>query len=217
MTPETLPPARITLLRVATVTWLMLISGAVIINHVTLSKVVDLSAQKASNTQVTALDEQVRKLIAWVEEQDQQQSIALPVARYESDRQSLDQRLIVIEQMLDQKLAAQDLDELQRRIELLETRPAIVQPAPKGAARPRTPPPPKPVEPPFQVIGIERRGDERFLSLLPIGSTALSQALLVRPGETQADWQLKTIEGNNAVFQKGSQIHRLVIPQQVRP
>lgn len=215
--PENPPISRTTLLRVATITWLILISAAVVINHVSLSKLVDHSAEKASTSSVTELNERVAELTAWVEEQDQQQSIALPITRYESERQSLDQRLNTLEQTLNQHVTRQEAQDLQRRIELLEARPTAPQPLPKVSAQPRKPAPPKPVEPPFQVTGMERRGDERFLSLLPTGSTSLSQAHLLHPGETEAGWTLNTIEDGNAVFQQGTHVRRLVIPQQVKP
>lgn len=215
--PENSPVSRTTLLRAATITWLILISTAVVINHVSLSKLVDQSAEKASTSLVTKLDERVTELTAWVEEQDRQQSIVLPVTRYESDRQSLDQRLNTLEQTLDQHVTTQEFQDLQRRIELLEARPTAPQQPPKVTAQPRKPTPPKPVEPPFQVTGMERRGDEYFLSLLPTGSTSLSQAHLLRPGETEAGWTLNTIEDGNAVFQQGTHVRRLVITQQVKP
>lgn len=214
MTPPENPlTSRTTLLRVATITWLILISGAVVINHVTLSKLLDLSAEKAPTRLVTALDERVTALTTWVEQQDQRQSIALPVTRYESDHQSLDQRLKILEQTLKEPSTTQDLQDLQRRIEQLEARPTTVQSlSPKVTTRPRKPTPQKTLEPPFQVTGIEQRGDERFLSLLPTGSTALSQTRLLRPGETEAGWQLNAIESDTAVFQNGTHVRRLAIP-----
>lgn len=217
--PENSPVSRTTLLRAATITWLILISAAVVINHVSLSKLVDHSAEKASTSSVTELNERVAELTAWVEEQDQQQSIALPITRYESERQSLDQRLNTLEQTLNQHVTTQEAQDLQRRIELLEARPTAPQPLPKVSAQPRKPAlPTKPVEPPFQVTGIEQRGDEYFLSLLPIGSTSLAQAHLLLPGEMEAGWKLNAIEDDNAVFQNGTHVRRLVIPQQqVRP
>lgn len=56
--------------------------------------------------------------------------------------------------------------------------------------------------PPFNVIGLEYRGGERFLSVAPQGSTSLSDIYLVRPGDTVGStrWRLNGIDGNRAQF-----------------
>ncbi|EOG3620443.1 hypothetical protein [Pseudomonas putida] len=75
--------------------------------------------------------------------------------------------------------------------------PAQPQPtAPaKPAAKTQTP------TPPFTLLGVETRGDVRFVSVLPAGAHALSTVHLLQPGDSLNGWQLKTIRRNQAVFQ----------------
>ena len=90
-------------------------------------------------------------------------------------------------------------------------------PRPVPPAQPRplaAPSKPKVVETQFRVIAAELRAGERFLSILPAASSALSQVRLLRPGEAEAGWHLETIEGNTAVFRHGDDIRRLPVPAQ---
>lgn len=200
------------LLRVAATAWLLLISTAVVINHVAVSNL-DRDGDSALDHQVTMLEGRLAELAHHVE-QGERQPAALPLARYASERQALDQRLTVIEQALSERPTAEDLRSLQARVERLEARLATARPATPTAARPRIPAAPKtPVtEPPFQVIRAELRAGEHFLSILPTGAGALAQVRLLRPGETEAGWHLDTIEGRTALFRQGDEIRRLTVP-----
>lgn len=101
-----------------------------------------------------------------------------------------------------------DLAELEQRISnaetavhALEARAAApsAQPQPaasaKRAAKIQTP------KPPFTLLGVETRGDVRFVSVLPAGAHALSTVHLLQAGDSLNDWQLKAIRRNQAVFQ----------------
>ncbi|WP_251961820.1 methyl-accepting chemotaxis protein [Pseudomonas sp. Marseille-Q5299] len=89
--------------------------------------------------------------------------------------------------------------------------------APPSKPRPRpspvkpTPAPPEP--PPFQMIGLEYRGGERFLSVAPTGSTRLSQIYLIRPGEvvSGSSWRLKAVDERTATFDAGGKTRTLSI------
>ncbi|PMX27604.1 MULTISPECIES: hypothetical protein [unclassified Pseudomonas] len=203
-----------TLLRAATITWLLLISAAVVIDHVALS---GLSAQVETNApglKVAVLEKRLAELVQQVE-QAQQQPDALPQARYEVEHQALEQRLNAIEQALGSRPTADYLLPLQARIEQLEMRLSTPRPVPPAQPRPlAAPSKPKVVETQFRVIAAELRAGERFLSILPAASSALSQVRLLRPGEAEAGWHLETIEGNTAVFRHGDDIRRLPVPAQ---
>lgn len=101
-----------------------------------------------------------------------------------------------------------DLNALEQRlgnaetaVHALEARAAApsAQPQPadsaKQAAKAQSP------TPPFTLLGIETRGDVRFVSALPAGAHALSTVHLLQPGDSLNDWQLKAIRRNQAVFQ----------------
>lgn len=212
MIPGTPQRRRLPLLRVAAATWLLLISAAVVINHVALSNL-DRDGDDTLSVQVAVLEGRLAELAHQVE-QDERRPAAVPQARYKSDHQALDRRLAAIEQALGERPTTENLLSLQARVEQLEARLAAPRPAAPAAARPRTPAAPKPqaAEPPFQVIGAELRAGERFLSILPSGAGALSQVRLLRPGETEAGWRLDAIERNTAVFRHGGEIRRLTVP-----
>ncbi|MBK3845824.1 hypothetical protein [Stutzerimonas xanthomarina] len=203
------------LMRAATITWLLLISIAVVIDHVALSGLAAQAETSAPGLQVAVLKKRLAELVQQVE-QAQQQPEALPQARYEADRQALEQRLSEIEQALGNRPTAENLLPLQARIKQLETRLNAPRPAPPTTPRPRASAraKPKTIEPPFRVIGAELRAGERFLSILPSASGSLSQVRLLRPGEAEDGWHLETIEGNTALFRHGNDTRRLPIPAQ---
>lgn len=202
-----------TLMRVAAITWLLLISSAVVIDHVALSGLAAQVETSAPSLQVTVLEKRLAELVQQVEHA-QQQPDALPQARYEAERRALEQRLSAIVESLSSRPAAENLLPLQARIEQLEARLSAPRPAPPTTPRPRAAAPAKPkaIEPPFRVIGAELRAGEQFLSILPAASDALAQVRLLRPGEAEAGWHLEAIEQNTAVFRHGDDSRRLPIP-----
>lgn len=76
---------------------------------------------------------------------------------------------------------------------------AAAKSPPAHKAKPK---PAAPVPPPFQVVGVEYRGGERFLSVAPPGSTRLSQIYLIRPGDAVAGtaWHLNALDDRSARF-----------------
>jgi len=61
---------------------------------------------------------------------------------------------------------------------------------------------PKPSRPPvpFSVLGIEHRGGESFLAVSPLQNTQLQDVQLLRPGESRAGWQLRSLTSTKAQF-----------------
>lgn len=210
--PGTPQHRHVPLLRVAAAAWLLLISAAVVINHVAVSNL-DRNGDSALDRQVAVLAGRLAELTHQIEEGERPPA-ALPLSRYASERQALDQRLAAIEQAIGERPTTEELRSLQTRIEQLESRLATARPATPTAARPRIPAAPKPpvTEPPFQVIGAELRAGEHFLSILPTGAGVLSQVRLLRPGEVEAGWRLDTIDGRTAVFRQGDEVRRLAVP-----
>ena len=211
--PGNEPHRHSTLMRAATITWLLLISGATVINHVTLSGLAIQVETHAPGLQVAVLEKRLTELVQQVEHV-QQQPDALPQARYEAERRALEHRLNAIEEALDSRTPTDNLLPLQARLEQLEMRLSAPPPTPPTPPRPRTAAPAKPkaIEPPFRVIGTELRAGEPFLSILPAASDALTQVRLLRPGEVEAGWHLEAIERNTAVFRHGDDSRRLPIP-----
>ena len=212
-TSQTERSHRTTLLRVAAVTWLLLISAVVVIDHVILSTRADGTDDAVPAMQLSELEAQLAELARELEQQ-RQEPAALRWERYESERVALDQRLEALEQAVDDRPTI-DLQSLQTRIDRLEVRLATVRSAPTAASRPpvRAPARPRPIEPSFRVIGVELRAGERFLSILPTDAAALAQARLLRAGETETGWRLEVIEDGGAVFRHGDEVRRLTVPE----
>lgn len=211
--PGTAQPRRATLLRVAAVTWVLLISAGVVINHVALTKLADQDEASTVSTRIAGLEHRLAEF-SQDTEQERRRPAALPQSRYDADREAFDRRLSALEQSLGEPAAADALQPLQARIEQLEAR-IVARAAPRApVARSVVPAaPPKPAEPPFRVAGVELRAGERFLSILPVEGDALGQVRLLRPGEEEAGWLLTAVEGDSAVFQHGTDTRRLTVPR----
>lgn len=110
---------------------------------------------------------------------------AVPLGPSKSDLAALEQRL----------------DSAETAVRLLEARPTASsvqsQPAAPTKQLSKTQAP----TPPFTLLGVETRGDVRFVSALPAGARALSTVHLLQPGDSLNGWQLKVLRRNQAVFQ----------------
>ena len=205
--------SRVPLLRVATITWGLLISAGAVVNHVALSNLAIQADRSAQNTQVAALEARLAELGQQLEAQRQQPD-TLTTSQFETEHQAIEQRVSRIEQALGERLTAESLSPLHSRIEQLEaslSKAAQAAPTPTRTRKNQTSRP-KVAVPPFRVIGLEMRGGERFLSILPTGAAASPLTGVLRPGETEAGWRLETIEDHTAVFQNNGQVLRVVAP-----
>ncbi|NMG55082.1 hypothetical protein [Aromatoleum aromaticum] len=203
---------RTTLLRVATATWLLLISAVVLIDHVALSDLAEQAETRAPGAQVAVLEGRLAELAEQVE-LVRRQPAAVTQARYDTEHQAVTQRLADIELALGERLVAGDLRSLQDRLAHLEARQAQ-RPISQAAPRPSAPETPrsKPAGPSFQVLGVELRADERFLSIRPYGASALPQVRLLRVGEEEDGWRLESIEDGSATFHRAGEHLRITVP-----
>ncbi|HDS1770265.1 MULTISPECIES: methyl-accepting chemotaxis protein [Pseudomonas] len=113
-----------------------------------------------------------------------------------------------------------DLESLNGKLQKM-SKPQVqaTAPAPKTSSKPKPKPapvkaPPIPQDPPpFQMVGLEYRGGERFLSVAPTGSTRLSQIYLIRPGEvvSGSNWRLRAVDERTATFDAGGTTRTLSI------
>ncbi|MEF9898105.1 MAG: chemotaxis protein [Pseudomonas sp.] len=107
----------------------------------------------------------------------------------------------------------EDMTALRARLEhveqqLLDLRPQPSPPAPtSSAAKPKqkTRPKPVPLSPPFSVLGVESRGGERFLAVVPQDSRSLRDVRLLHSGEPLGAWHLKVLAPNSAIFAVAAQ------------
>jgi hypothetical protein len=114
---------------------------------------------------------------------------------------------------------AQDVAQLTERVETIETRLSRVLRKPTSAAAPSAAsstaisPLPAKLDPPFIPLGIELRGGERFLSILPANASSIAQARVLRPGDREENWILERLDHDAAQFRVDGQLQRLSVPQ----
>ncbi|PSS58906.1 hypothetical protein [Pseudomonas sp. BBP2017] len=110
---------------------------------------------------------------------------AAPPGPSSSDLTALEQRLATAEVTLDK----------------LSTRPSVPAAAnarPQASTSEKAKA--KALAPPFTLLGIETRGDVRFVAVLPAGKHSLSTVHLLQPGDSLNSWQLRTIRADQVVF-----------------
>lgn len=156
-----------------------------------------------------------------IQREQQQQADAL-----EGLQQRTEQTATALQSLVDApppEPISEDLAPIENRLQMLEQR-ADAQDArlkqtskPPRAAKPakvvsKIQPSAKPV-PPFEVLGLESRGAERFLAVLPSGEPALRYVRLLQPGETFGGWTLRVASTGTATFAiPGSPDQTLAIP-----
>ena len=184
-----------------------------------------------------ANDHRIQQLFSRVEHLSQQvdslqhQPASVAMNDFTAARQALDMRLSKLEQDRSMAELDQRIDALQVRVERLQARRSpTFKPSLRPSRRTEITPadaPASAVAPsqqalPFRVLGLEVRGGERFVSVLPDNATGLGQVRLLRPGDSQAAWRLESIEDDAAIFQSlqagamppgaASQMRRLALP-----
>ena len=197
--------------KIAAAAWLLLVSVLAVVNSVGLSRLSEQSQASAQDTHVQALNTRVAEL--------EQQAAASknqpkPVTQpdFEAARKALDERLTQVEQAQAADAHAGDLQALQARMGDLEAR--MKRTAAPAAAPRRTAEPAKPKvpEPPFNVVGVELRGGERFLSVTAPKASSVLDVWLLREGDAVGAWHLLAIEARAAVFRVDGQTQRLALP-----
>ena len=198
-------------LEIAAGVWLVLVSGIAIVDSVSLSRLIEQSRSSAQDAQMQALATRVSDLEHQAEAAKRQPK---PVVQgdFDAARQALEERLAHVEQAQATDAHGDDIKALQARVGVLEARlksralSATTSRKTAETAKPKVP------EPPFNVVGLELRGGERFVSIASRGATALTDLRLLREGESIGAWQLQAIDAHAAVFRVDNQTVRLALP-----
>jgi hypothetical protein len=201
--------------KVAAIVFLLFTGALAVDTRVEVSRFAEENRDSSRDAPLQVLAAHVADLAQQVERVGQAPD-AVPQARFESEREAVQQRLAAIERTLNDTPPAADPQPLLDRLARLEERLAQVPPQPvPDTPPPRTPetPRPKPAVPPFQALGIESRAGERFVAILPSGANALSQVRLLRVGDRESGWRLESIEAGAAVFSRAGQRQRLNLTQ----
>ena len=204
------------LLRVCAAAWLLLISGAVIVNHVALSRLLEENQSSTQNVEFAALSGMVAEMAQELGAIERRSEPATQ-ASLASVRQALEERLSGIEQGIADRVPASELASLRARLDQIEARVQRTrQVSPPSAPAQRQPPAESAqsriAEPPFRLLGTELRAGERFLSIAPEGSASLSAVRVLRPGETEGGWRLESLDARTAVLSFEGQVRQLAVP-----
>ena len=211
--PQSLPEQdrRTRWLRIVAAAWLLLVCAITIINSVGLSRLTEQTHLSQQDAQLKALTTRMSDLARQVDAHEHQPKPASQ-ADFAAARQALEERLTKIEQAEAGDAHADDVQALQARVAAIETRqqqatqtvtPTVSRPA---AVKP-TPP-----EPPFRVVGVDLRGGERFLSIMPPATAKLGSIQLLREGDSEGGWQLQSVESHAALFVVNGHTLRVVLP-----
>ncbi|AZF53204.1 hypothetical protein C4J85_2719 [Pseudomonas sp. R4-34-07] len=211
MIPTHLNRSRLT--RVVVVTWLALLSIALVVLTVSLTRLEAQRRQDAPDTQIAELQTRALELEAFRASVE-----AAPAVVTESEFQSMrdhwQQQWDTLDQRQQDLASATDLPALKSRLDALvqqinTAKPVATKP-PSRAAKPRA----VSSAPTFQLLGIELRGGERFLAIQPNDTTGLAAIRLLRVGDAEGRWQLVALEPGSAQFRIGRQTQRLPLPQE---
>ena len=198
-------------LKIAAGVWLVLVSVIAIVDSVGLSRLIEQSRSSAQDAQVQSLSTRIGDLEHQAEAAKRQPK---PVAQgdFDAARQALEERLAHVEQAQATDAHGDDIKALQARVGVLEAR--LKKAAPSAAAPHKTAEAVKPKvpEPPFNVVGLELRGGERFVSIASRGAAALTDLRLLREGESIGAWQLQAIDTHAAVFRVDDQTVCVALP-----
>jgi polyhydroxyalkanoate synthesis regulator phasin len=193
--------------KIAAAVWLLLVSILAAVNSVGLSRLTEQSQASAQDAHVQALNARVAKL-----EQQAAISKSQPKPDFEAARIALDERLVQVEQAQATDVHASDVQALQARVGDIEARmkrTATPTAAPRRTAEPAKP---KVPEAPFNVVGVELRGGERFLLVAAPKASSVLDVWLLREGDAVGGWHLLAIEARAAVFRVDGQTQRIALP-----
>lgn len=200
-------------LKIATAAWLLLISTVAIVNSVGLSHLMKQIQGDTQDVLVKTLGSRVTDLELQASA-SKGQPAPVSQADFTAARRVLEEKLAQLEEAHSaSNTLPSNLQALQARVAGIENQLQKIRPA--AAAAPRRAmvvTKPTVLAPPFQVIGWELRGGERFLAITPIGATSLSGARLLREGDAEAGWQLQSIEARAAVFRVDGEARRIAVP-----
>lgn len=199
--------------RLVAFAWLLALTVLAAINLVAISRLDTRSQTTAPAQRVQALAAQLADLAQQVQA-DKRVPAPATQAELAASRKTLEDRIAQLEQAQAASPKTDAVTALQSRLDALESRQVQAVQATVAAPRPKAAAPIKrvPASPPFRVVGVELRGAERFLTILPPGATALADVRLLRVGAAEGAWQLQTIAAHEAVFQVNGVERRVALP-----
>lgn len=197
--------------RIAVIAWLLLVTVLAAVNYVSVSSLSRRVALSSNDAQIVDLQNRLQSAEQRLEEL-RQRPAAVSSAELSTLQRTLESRLSKVEQELKDGAQAEELALLQSRLKTVEAKIAKATRVLASRATASIPTTPTVPEPPFSVLGIEMRGGERVLAIMPAGVNSLAQVRLLRIGDVQDNWRLDGLAGNAADFRVDGRAQRLVVP-----
>lgn len=224
MMPPRLPVPLYVFCRFLVLLWLLVLTGLVFSNLATTARMQADISESGQDAHVLLLEETVAGLagqLAVLQEwpgEHQNHLVEMQRELHERIRILSDNLAGLAKQSEFQALQVQ-LQQLQHDVQALQAAPVVKPAAPAGvtssgggknraAGQAGTI-----VRPPFKVLGVELRGGERLLSVLPAGEASVTSVILLHAGQHIGQWRLEVIEERHAVFKVGARTHRIAIAQ----
>ncbi len=199
--------------------WLVFVSVVALSDHGALSHYKKSTSQaETTRSEVSALKNRVTGMESAVSALKQQPA---PITHGQLDaaRTEVEARLSALEERLSSAVSQEDLAAAKARLTTVEERQLRVPQTsslPPSRHRSADPLTSTPADPPFNVLGIDWRGGERFLALAPRDASTSGQVLLLRAGDRltdmPGDWELLSLEDKVAIFVSQGRQQRISIP-----
>ena len=197
--------------RIAIIAWLLLVTALAAVNYLSLSSLSREVVLRSNDAQIADLQNRFKSAEQQLEGL-QRRPAAVGPAELSTVQRTLESRLSKIEQDLNAGVQPEELALLRSRLKTVEAKIAKATRALASQSTASTQATPVVPEPPFSVLGIEMRGGERVLSIMPSGLNSLAQARLLRIGDVQDNWRLDGLTGNAADFRVDGRAQRIVVP-----
>lgn len=210
------------------VLWLLVLSFLVFSNLGVTTQLMNAASSDQKSLHIQAIEGQLVQLSAQLNAQRQALLTNPTVSQADltDTQQELRTRIQAVGEQFDNYAPKAEIQALQLQLDALSeavqklqeaitAKPVVpVQATPTTAIQPaRTAQPQRAAAQPFQVLGSEFRGGERFLVVQPSGRHAMDSVILLGQGQRISNWVLQSIGDNTATFKVGNRQRRLSIPQ----
>lgn len=194
------------------------LGGLAVVHHQQISALQDMLQSDRQALAIDGLNEHMALLDSEMETLTHSREALLSRTDFATAQESLQRQLLEVRKQVAGLQNREDDPEavaLKAQVESIQTTLNTLSQRLESVAARNTPPSarpalpqkrsvkPKPVPtltPPFDTVGIEVRGGERYLSVAPSGSTRLDQLVLIRPGDTLQAWHLERLGPTTAEF-----------------
>lgn len=216
-------PSVTTLFRIGLILWLSIITIIVISQRIALYDVADTTNSQDLKQHMQLVDRRIDELTTQL--QTLQSDPFVTQSQLTDIQAELRTRIQAVSELSNTQTLSVDINKLNQHIQGLQADVNTLKKAHtevKVASQPK-PSPSKTLKksstakntkfPPFKILGVELRGGEPVLSVLPTATDNITGALLLTADQRIGAWQLISFNEHTAIFKAGSKTHRFNIPK----